>query len=120
MHTKKGFAAGFALGALAASFGALALYKKRGHMKRLRWRFAAKREIYRRLRAAKRLTRPFYEDAVDDVLARYRAAGDIGREEIAAFSAELKDAYETVRARLAEAVGEAEDASAGEDDEEDE
>lgn len=107
MSTKKGFAAGFVVGALAGTVGALALYKKRRHLKKLWWRFEAKQEIYKRLRRGKRLTRAFYEEVIDAVLARYGAAGDVAEEELEAFGEKLKEKYAAVRAELAEAAGEA-------------
>lgn len=101
---KKGFATGFILGALAGMLGALVLYKKRRQLKKLWWRAEAKAEIYRRLEGAKRLTRPFYDEVIDEVLADYEAAGDVASEELERFAAKLKGRYDEIRAKLAEAA----------------
>ena len=103
MEQRNGFTTGFVLGALALGLGALALYKKRRHLRAAWWQWQAKADIHRRLAALKRVTRASYDEIVDDVLARYEAAGEVAADEIEAFAGELKRRYGEIKARLAEA-----------------
>lgn len=109
MNTKRPFAAGLILGALAGAAGALILYKKRKRIRATWWKYQAKLDINRRLANLSRLTKQAYEDAIDDALARYRLAGAVAAPEIDRFAEELKRRYRKVKERAESATGDEDD-----------
>jgi hypothetical protein len=93
-------AAGFGVAALAA--GAAAAYYLTGegakkHQKEIKgWAKKAKAEIAHKLKDAEKLSKTAYEQALEQVMAKYKQAKNIDPQELAAFGKELKGHWDDI------------------------
>lgn len=97
--------------AAAAAAGAY-LFSKKGEDKREKlkgWMREAKHDILLRLEEMEEVGKQKYEEAVDEVLAKYTESRDIASEETEAFSRSLKDHWEAIVQEAQEGIEDAQD-----------
>lgn len=96
-HTKAIVAAGAGVLAVAAASYYLFGPEAKKHQKKVKgWMIKAKGEIIEKLEDAKEMTEPVYHSIVDSVTAAYLTNGKIAREDIEAFTKNLKGQWKSI------------------------
>jgi gas vesicle protein len=105
---------GLAALAVAGAAGAYFLYGKDGAKNRKKvktWAMRAKADVIDKLEKAKIVSEDNYHMIVDGALSKYAKVKDIGPEELAALSKELKSHWKTIKAELSPKVKQAKGAA---------